>query len=111
MEENDVVLSDHEIAMLGALGALAAVAGEEAQPVERLLDGRALSYAQGLSAIGYLCAKGLAESVEIGAETKLVLRKLGQEYEEQGLPEQRLWQHLQEKGALTLPEVNAFLPQ
>ena len=66
---------------------------------------------RGLSAIGYLCAKGLAESVEVGVETKRVLRKLGQEYEEQGLPEQRLWRHLQEKGALTLQEVNAFLPQ
>lgn len=108
MDENEIVLSDNEIAMLGALAALV---DEDAQPVERLLEGRALSYAQGLSAIGYLCAKGLAESVEVGAETKLVLRKLGQEYEEQGLPEQRLWLHLREKGALTLQEVNAFLPQ
>ena len=108
MQDNDLILSDNEIAMLNAI---AIRAGEAAQPVERLIEGRGLSYAQGLSAIGYLCAKGLAESVEIGVETKRVLRKLGQEYEEQGLPEQRLWRHLQEKGALTLQEVNAFLPQ
>ena len=108
MQDNDIILSDNEIAMLNAL---ASVAAETAPPVEPLIEGTDLTYAQGLSAIGYLCAKGLAESVEIGVETKRVLRKLGQEYEEQGLPEQRLWRHLQEKGALTLQEVNAFLPQ
>jgi phenylalanyl-tRNA synthetase alpha chain len=107
MEQNDIILSDNEITMLNALASLA---GEAAQPVEKLIEGSALTYAQGLSAIGYLCAKGLAESVVIATETRRALRKLGQEYDEQGLPEQRLWQHLQEKGALSLPEVNAFLP-
>ncbi len=106
MEE--IILSDNEIQMLNAL---ASEASESAQPVENLLLGRELIYAQGLSAIGYLCAKGLAESVEIGSEQKRVLRKLGQEYEEQGLPEKRLWQRLLEKGSLTLQEVNAWLPQ
>jgi phenylalanyl-tRNA synthetase alpha chain len=108
MDENEIVLSDNEITMLRAL---ASVPGDEARPVEWLVEGGQLSYAQGLSAIGYLCAKGLAESVEIGVETRRVLRKTGQEYDEQGLPEKRLWEHLQEKGALTLQEVNAFLPQ
>ncbi len=108
MSENDIVLSDNEITMLNAL---AAVDDDVPRPIERLIDGRQLTYAQGLSAIGYLCAKGLAESAEVGAETKRVLSKAGQEYDEQGLPEQRLWQHLQAKGALTLQEVNAFLPQ
>ena len=108
MQQNDIILSDNEIAMLNTL---ASITDEAARSVESLIEGKGLTYAQGLSAIGYLCAKGLAESVEVGVETKRVLRKLGQEYEEQGLPEQRLWRHLQEKGALTLQEVNALLPQ
>src|SRR5438270_7173710 len=106
MEE--IILSDNEIQMLNAL---ASEAGKDAQSVENLLIGGELTYARGLSAIGYLCAKGLAESVEIGSEQKRVLRKLGQEYEEQGLPEKRLWQHLLEKGSLSLQEVNQWLPQ
>lgn len=108
MEDTDIVLSDNEIHMLNAL---ASKAGATAAPVEALIEGRQLSYAQGLSAIGYLCAKGLAEPVEIGTEQKRVLRKPGQEYVENGLPEQRLWQHLVAKGSLTLQEVNEFLPQ
>ncbi len=103
----DIVLSENEIQMLTAL---AKAADEHAVRVEDLLVGRQLSYAQGLSAIGYLCAKGLAEPIEIGTEQKCVLRKLGQEYEQNGLPEKRLWQHLVTTGSLTLKEVNDFLP-
>src|SRR5438477_2751745 len=87
MEE--IILSDNEIQMLNAL---ATKANETAQLVESLLIGKELTYAQALSAIGYICAKELAESVEIGSEQKRMLRKLGQEYEEQGLPEKRFWQ-------------------
>jgi len=105
--QQDIVLSDNEIQMLNAL---AARANETALPVEDLIESRQLTYSQGLSAIGYLCAKGLAEAVEIGIRQKCVLRKLGQEYEEYGLPEQRLWQHLIATGSLTLKEVNDFLP-
>ena len=108
MQDTEFVLSDHEIYMLNAL---ASRAREQAQSVENLLEGVELGYAQGLSALGYLCAKGLAESVVIGSEQKRVLRKAGQEYLEQGLPEQRLWHHLIERGSLTLQEINAFLPQ
>jgi phenylalanyl-tRNA synthetase alpha chain len=104
----DIVLSDNEIQMLSVL---AAKANEKALPVEDLIEDTQLMYAQGLSAIGYLCAKGLAEPVEIGNEQKCVLRKPGQEYEENGLPEKRLWQHLVATGGLTLKEVNDFLPQ
>src|SRR5258708_37543359 len=107
-DREDIVLSDNEIQMLNAL---AARADETALPVEELIEGRQLTYSQGLSAIGYLCAKGLAEPVEIGTQQKCVLRKLGQEYEENGLPEKRLWQHLVATGGLTLKEVNDFLPQ
>ncbi|GAC1567081.1 MAG: phenylalanine--tRNA ligase subunit alpha [Ktedonobacteraceae bacterium] len=108
MQNNEIVLSDNEIRMLNAL---AREARERAQSVERLLEDTDLTYAQGLSALGYLCAKGLAENVVIGSEQKRVLRKTGQEYIEQGLPEQRLWQHLLAKGSLTLQEVNDYLPQ
>src|SRR5579863_9914838 len=108
MQDTEIVLSDNEIHMLNAL---ASRAREEAQSVESLLEGVELSYAQGLSALGYLCAKGLAESVVIGSEQKRVLRKAGQDYLEQGLPEQRLWQHLLERGSLTLQEINTYLPQ
>ncbi len=107
MQDQDIILSDNEIQMLNAL---AGKANEKALPVEDLIADGQLTYAQGLSAIGYLCAKGLAEPVEIGTEQKCVLRKLGQEYEENGLPEQRLWQHLIARGSLTLQEVNDFLP-
>jgi len=109
----DIVLSENEIQILNAL---AKTASEHAVPVEDLLVGRQLSYEQVLSAIGYLCAKGLAEPVEIGTEQKCVLRKLGQEYEQNGLPEKRLWQHLVSKEypsmnrGFTLKEVNDFLP-
>ena len=105
--QEDIVLSDNEIHMLNAL---ADRANETALPIENLIEGRQLTYSQGLSAIGYLCAKGLAESVEIGTEHKWVLRKLGQEYEEIGLPEKRLWEHLVSTGSLTLQQVNEFLP-
>ncbi len=105
--QQDIVLSDNEIHMLNALSDRA---NETAQPVENLIEGRQLTYSQGLSAIGYLCAKGLAESVEIGTEHKWILRKLGQEYEEIGLPEKRLWEHLVSTGSLTLQQVNEFLP-
>ena len=105
--QEDIVLSDNEIHMLNAL---AQRAGETALPVETLIEGRQLTYSQGLSAIGYLCAKGLAESAEIGTEHRWVLRKLGQEYEEIGLPEKRLWEHLVSTGSLTLQQVNEFLP-
>src|SRR6202158_5417351 len=108
MQDTEIVLSDNEIHMLNAL---ASRAGEQAQSVESLLEGVELSYAQGLSALGYLCAKGLAESVVIGSEQKRVLRKTGQDYLEQGLPEQRLWHHLIERGSLTLQEIKAYLPQ
>jgi phenylalanyl-tRNA synthetase alpha chain len=108
MQDTEIVLSDNEIRMLNAL---ASNAREQAQPVESLLEGTGLTYAQGLSALGYLCAKGLAESVVIGSEQKRVLRKAGQEYMEQGLPEQRLWQRLLARGALSLQEVNDYLPQ
>src|SRR6266566_5527467 len=103
----DIVLSDNEIHMLNAL---AERASEKALPVEILIEGRQLTYSQGLSAIGYLCAKGLAESAEIGTEHKWILRKSGQEYEEIGLPEKRLWEHLVSTGSLTLKEINDFLP-
>lgn len=107
MQDSDIVLSENEIQMLNALAQKTA---ESAAPIEELLTGRQLSYPQGLSAVGYLCAKGLAESVEIGTEQKCVLRKSGQEYEENGLPEKRLWQHLVETGPLTLQQVNEYLP-
>ena len=103
----DIVLSDNETQMLKVL---AEKADEKALPVEELIVDTQLTYAQGLSAIGYLCAKGLAEPVEIGSEQKCVLRKLGQEYEETGLPEKRLWERLVATGSLTLKEVNDFLP-
>src|SRR6202162_378063 len=105
--QENIVLSDNEIHMLNAL---ADRANETALPVEDLIEGRQLTYSQGLSAIGYLCAKGLAETVEIGTEHKWILRKLGQEYEEIGLPEKRLWEHLISTGTLTLQQVNEFLP-
>ncbi len=105
--QEDIVLSDNEILMLNAL---AESASETALPVETLIEGKQLTYSQGLSAIGYLCAKGLAESVETGTEHRWVLRKLGQEYEEIGLPEKRLWEHLVSTGSLTLQQVNEFLP-
>src|SRR5260370_20041428 len=105
--QEDIVISDNEIHMLNAL---ADRANETALAVENLIEGRQLTYSQGLSAIGYLCAKGLAESVEIGTEHKWVLRKLGQEYEEIGLPEKRLWEHLISTGSLSLQQVNKFLP-
>ncbi len=108
MHDIEIVLSDNEVHMLTAL---ASRAGEQAQPVESLLEGVELNYAQGLSALGYLCAKGLAESVVTGSEQKRVLKKAGQDYVEQGLPEQRLWHHLHERGSLTLQEINAYLPQ
>src|SRR5207249_4475041 len=103
----DIVLSDNEIQMLQALAKLAS---EVAVPLENLLVGRQLSYAQGLSALGYLCAKGLAESSEIGTQQKCVLKKLGQAYEMEGLPEQRLWQQLGVTGSLIFQEVNDLLP-
>ena len=103
----EIVLSDNEIQMLTALDK---AAGEHPVPAEDLLAHQPLSYEQGLSAIGYLCAKGLAESVEIGTEHKWVLRKLGQEYEQNGLPEKRLWQHLIATGSLSLKEINDVLP-
>jgi phenylalanyl-tRNA synthetase alpha chain len=105
--QEDIVLSDNEIHILNAL---ADRANETALPVEELIEGGQLTYSQGLSAIGYLCAKGLAESVEIGTEHKWILRKPGQEYEEIGLPEKRLWEHLVSTGSLTLKEINDFLP-
>jgi len=105
--QQDIVLSDNEIHMLNALSDRAR---ETALPVEDLTEGRQLTSSQGLSAIGYLCAKGLAESVEVGTEHKWILRKLGQEYEEIGLPEKRLWEHLISTGSLTLQQVNEFLP-
>ncbi|HYB02808.1 MAG TPA: hypothetical protein VED37_21450 [Ktedonobacteraceae bacterium] len=108
MQNNqDIVLSDNEIHILKALSERSR---EAALPVEKLIGGSQLTYAQGLSAIGYLCAKGLAESVEIGTEHTWILRKLGQEYEEIGLPEKRLWEHLVSTGSLTLQQVNEFLP-
>jgi phenylalanyl-tRNA synthetase alpha chain len=105
--QQDIVLSDNEIHMLKSLSDRAK---ETALPVEALIEGRQLTYSQGLSAIGYLCAKGLAESVEIGTQHKWVLKKLGQEYEEIGLPEKRLWERLVSTGSLTLQQVNEFLP-
>src|SRR5437762_12879932 len=105
--QQNIVLSDNEIHMLNAL---AERAKETALLVEDLIEGRQLTYSQGLSAIGYLCAKGLAESIEIDTEHKWILRKLGQEYEEIGLPEKRLWEHLVSTGSLTLQQVNEFLP-
>jgi len=108
MQNNqDIVLSDNEIHMLKSLSERTI---ETALPVEDLIEGRQLTYSQGLSAIGYLCAKGLAEAVEIGTKHKWILRKLGQEYEEIGLPEKRLWEHLVSAGSLTLQQVNEFLP-
>src|SRR5258708_33495571 len=104
----DIVLSDNEIQMLSVL---AAKANEKALPVEDLIADTQLTYAQGLSAIGYLCAKGQAEPVEIGNGQKCVLRKLGQEYEENGLPEERLWQQLGATDGLSVREVNDFPPQ
>ncbi|HEY6284380.1 MAG TPA: hypothetical protein VIX20_01850, partial [Ktedonobacteraceae bacterium] len=103
----DIVLSDNEIHMLNTLSERAS---ETALPVEELIEGTQLTYSQGLSAIGYLCAKGLAESVEIGTQHKWVLKKLGQEYEEIGLPEKRLWERLVSTGSLSLQQVNEFLP-
>jgi len=105
--QQDIVLSDNEIHMLKALSERTK---ETALPVEDLIEGRQLTHSQGLSAIGYLCAKGLAEAVEIGTEHKWILRKLGQEYEEIGLPEKRLWEHLVSTGSLSLQQVNEFLP-
>jgi phenylalanyl-tRNA synthetase alpha chain len=107
MQDQDIILSDNEILMLTALSTKAI---ETALPVEDLIEGGQLTYSQGLSAIGYLCAKGLAEPVEIGTEQKCLLRKLGQEYEEIGLPEKRLWQQLVANGSLSLKDVNDFLP-
>src|SRR3989442_2041237 len=106
-DQEDIVLSDNEIQMLNAL---AADADKTALPVEDLIEGRQLTYSQGLSAIGYLCAKGLAEPVEIGTEHKWLLRKLGQEYEEIGLPKKRLWERLVSTGSLSLEQINEFLP-
>src|SRR5205807_7957155 len=103
----DIVLSDNEIHMLKSLSDRAR---EAALTVEDLIEGRQLTYSQGLSAIGYLCAKGLAEPVEIGTEHKWLLRKLGQEYEESGLPEKCLWEHLLSTGSLSLQQVNGCLP-
>ena len=103
----DIILSDNEIRMLHAL---TKTASEGAVPVEALLVSGQLSYAQGLSALGYLCAKGLAESSEIGTQQKCVLKKLGQVYEMEGLPEQRLWQRLNATNSLTFQEVNDLLP-
>jgi phenylalanyl-tRNA synthetase alpha chain len=105
--QQEIILSDNEIHMLNAL---AERANETAMPVENLIEGRRLTYSQGLSAIGYLCAKGLAESVEIGTEHTWALRKFGHEYEAIGLPEKRLWEHLVSTGSLTLQQVNEFLP-
>jgi phenylalanyl-tRNA synthetase alpha chain len=108
MQNNkEIVLSDNEILMLTSLSDKTR---ETALPVQDLIEGSQLTYAQGLSAIGYLCAKGLAETVEIGTEHTWILRKLGQEYEEIGLPEKRLWHHLISTGSLTLQQVNEFLP-
>src|SRR5947207_10110715 len=105
--QQNIVNSDNEIHMLNAL---AERDKETALLVEDLIEGRQLTYSQGLSAIGYLCAKGLAETVEVGIEHKWILRKLGQEYEEIGLPEKRLWEHLVSTGSLSLQQVNDFLP-
>ena len=105
--QQDIVLSDNEIHMLKSLSERTR---ETALPVEDLIEGSQLTHAQGLSAIGYLCAKGLAETVEIGTKHTWMLRKLGQEYEEIGLPEKRLWEHLVSRGALTLQQVNEVLP-
>ncbi len=105
--QQDIVLSDNEIHMLKSLSERTQ---ETARPVKDLIEGRQLTHSQGLSAIGYLCAKGLAETVEIGTEHKWILRKLGQEYEEIGLPEKRLWEHLVSTGSLSLQQVNEFLP-
>src|SRR6516165_5541696 len=103
----DIVLSDNEIHILKSLWERTRAT---ALPVEILIEGSHLTYSQGLSAIGYLCAKGLAETVEIGTEHKWILRKLGQEYEEIGLPEKRLWEHLVSTGSLSLQQVNELLP-
>src|SRR6266480_3308736 len=105
--EQDIVLSENEIHMLKFLSDRDK---EAALAVEDLIEGKQLTHSQGLSAIGYLCAKGLAEPVEIGTEHKWILRKLGQEYEEIGLPEKRLWEHLVSTGSITLQQVNEFLP-
>ncbi len=105
--QQDIVLSDNEIHMLKSLSERTK---KTALPVEDLIEGRQLTYSQGLSAIGYLCAKSLAEPVEIGTEHKWLLRKLGQEYEEIGLPEKRLWEHIISTGSLSLQQVNKFLP-
>src|SRR5947209_38979 len=105
--QQDIVLSDNEMLMLKSLSERTR---EIAMPVENLIEGGQLTYSQGLSAIGYLCAKGLAETVEVGIEHKWILRKLGQEYEEIGLPEKRLWEHLVSIGSLSLQQVNDFLP-
>jgi phenylalanyl-tRNA synthetase alpha chain len=108
MQNNqDIVLSDNEIHMLKSLSERTR---ENALQVEDLIEGSQLTHAQALSAIGYLCAKGLAETVEIGIEHAWILRKLGQEYEEIGLPEKRLWEHLISAGTLALQQVNRFLP-
>src|SRR6266700_4766556 len=105
--QQDIVLSDNEIHMLKSLSERTK---KTALPVEELTEGRQLTYSQGLSAIGYLCAKGLAETFEIVTEHKWILRKLGQEYEEIGLPEKRLWERLVSTGSLSLQQVNEFLP-
>jgi phenylalanyl-tRNA synthetase alpha chain len=105
--QQDIVLSDNEIHMLKSLSERTR---ETAMPVENLIEDGQLTYSQGLSAIGYLCAKGLAETIEIGTEHKWILRKQGQEYEEIGLPEKRLWEHLVSTGSLSLHQVNAILP-
>jgi phenylalanyl-tRNA synthetase alpha chain len=105
--QQDIVLSDNEIHMLKSL---AEKTTATALPIEDLIEGSQFTHAQGLSAIGYLCAKGLAETVEIGTEHIWSLRKLGQEYKEIGLPEKRLWEHLVSTGSLTLQQVNEILP-
>ena len=105
--QQDIILSDNEIHMLKSLSERTR---ETALPVEALNEGKQLTHSQGLSAIGYLCVKGLAETVEIGTGHKWLLRKLGQDYEEIGLPEKRLWEHLVSTGSLSLQQVNEFLP-
>jgi phenylalanyl-tRNA synthetase alpha chain len=105
--QQDIVLSDNEILILKSLSERTR---ETALPVKDLIEGSQFTHAQGLSAIGYLCAKGLAETLEIGTEHTWILRKLGQEYQEIGLPEKRLWEHLVTTGSLTLQQVNEFLP-
>jgi Phenylalanyl tRNA synthetase beta chain CLM domain len=88
--QEDIVVNDDEIHMFNAL---AGRASEIALPAEDFIVDMQLTYSQGLSAIGYLSAKGLAEPVEIGLEEKCMLRKLGQEYEGAVLPVKSLGQH------------------